>query len=568
MPTYRSSPRAGACIVPLEPASQDPHVRRLFASRAGKHADIRQPTPALFCDAFTKYTWHPARSGKEVHILAQRLVTDAQLAHVRDVLAACVAPSSLCDKDAMLDEMAHAGAVICVFNSERERRRSRACRRFAKLRLCDQNLYRDEVIVSGSAEHARGERDATWEEVLHNVQNFALRAACPQVQRELDLALAAALGAGTYFPDPDYLSLEIVTQEYFALGAEAYFGMWEHLKPGQVAGGELTLYSRALLVDGDPALHALVAGFFPGVTPVLPPGGCRQAGCQPASRVAKRGDSCRRYWAAVLQLRNFMQFADPPACNALLAALAGLLLGTTGAAAAFCPRRASRHTKVRWDAVELRHQLALLGRTTAAPAETIVALRRAVRLVGPPTTADQEGEMRRAARGFHWAYNAARVRLAGSSPRAPLNAAETKAFRRAFESVRCVQLGNPCDLDAGGLRDLCQVLELAEDHPNPLEMFARGGASDVSVEDFVAQVTHMLRHPRGWSGSGSGDSSRGSGSSRSSGSSRGNRRSRSSRGSRRSRSSRGSGSSWDSRGSAKGHGKGRKGEGRDRAGAR
>ena len=73
-------------------------------------------------------------------------------------------------------------------------------------------------------------RDATYEEIMHYVDRFGLRAAHPTFTRDLNDAHDNARAKGLYNRN--------TTGEYWICGFEAYFDFWRHDPTGTGSRGE------------------------------------------------------------------------------------------------------------------------------------------------------------------------------------------------------------------------------------------------------------------------------------------------------------------------------------------
>ena len=137
---------------------------------------------------------------------------------------------------------------------------------FARYGQGGQDLNGEETVVEGSPAYLAEDpqRDASYEEIAHLIQNTGITAALPAMQQQLDDALAAALAAGRYRPLSDLPEADY-DDEYLAIGLETYQGIWAHNPNGDGTGGddEFDFSTRQALASGDPALHAVIEGFFP-----------------------------------------------------------------------------------------------------------------------------------------------------------------------------------------------------------------------------------------------------------------------------------------------------------------
>ena len=225
--------------------------------------------PAVFRDTFAKYTKLTAPNGRAIHILAQARVTNAQLIRAREVLRfylSDVAGSEYgSNKARVADAMADRDATLVYFNHE-----SAAEAAFegalGEVDLAMQDLYATESPVEGSRAYLdNSTRDATFEEIFHLVHDQGVIPALPAFQREIRAATDAAMAAGTWEANPEWIAEGSTTQEYVISVFDVYMGLWAHDPDGDGTsfGGEYQVHNRAALRRNDPSGFALMPKFHP-----------------------------------------------------------------------------------------------------------------------------------------------------------------------------------------------------------------------------------------------------------------------------------------------------------------
>mmetsp|Transcript_51408 Transcript_51408/g.129762 ORF Transcript_51408/g.129762 Transcript_51408/m.129762 type:complete len:550 (-) Transcript_51408:69-1718(-) len=514
-------------IRPLRTGTGDPQIQALFSVRCSRtKAESAKVSAELFCKVFEQYTHVLSENGRPIHILAQREVAASQVKHVQNVVASMLTESGCEDcvpKAAIGNAAADLGLIIAVLDEKRMK--SRDARELRRTDILDQVLFVKEVIVPGSDPHQRGKKDATWEEVLHNIQNFGIRAAAPTFQLELDDALEDALLAGSYIPDQEYDSWTLVSQEFFAVTMETYFGMSETRGDG-LSGGEYIYIRRADMEVADPKTCGLIRRFFkpdsglpiaPNVRrPNLahPARGSNDAGGGIHDHLPREGreklerrESARRWWAAVALLR--CERPGPTgieATKALLGRACDLLCDP-----AFKPQRAAKNRTIALRAAAARaalRQICAKGQNLqdeqAVPMLACIRREMGLRVRRLPREDELEGKVK----AFLLDLNRLRAReLQGE--RSPAFDDLFKLFMEggSEEGTQKLCESDLCDLLlAVGFDEFDEAAELARS----LCASANGGSLDKAF--FSTAITQWARadHSRGGRERGGGRSSSGS----------------------------------------------------------
>ena len=229
--------------------------------------NLPNDTDPIFFNVANRYTHVIAENGDFIPILIQNNFSVDQISHVRNVLESYlvdVEDGEWGSNKAMISNAIGAtNAILLLLNDEDEYENPNVWS------LMDsgahgQDLLSTEVFPEGSIEYMNSSRrNATYEEVLHFVHNYGIQIANPTMQNEILSAMELAVESGYYNPLSD-LPIEDWDEEYLAMGLECYFGIWSHDPSGNGFCGdqEYPFIDRAAMLDGDPALHNIINGFF------------------------------------------------------------------------------------------------------------------------------------------------------------------------------------------------------------------------------------------------------------------------------------------------------------------
>jgi len=212
---------------------------------------------------FDRYTKVMAPNGKPIHIVAEKGYTDEQVVYARKILENHLTdvPGSVygSDKSAIANAMAENQAILALFYSV-ETMTSIKARRFWRSGVNAQDLRANETILEGTPEYmdnVNPVRDASYEEILHLIQDYGINDAAPVLSEKLWEAYQNALVKGLYTIN----SRE--TNEYFICGLEAYFDIWKHDPSGDgTREGEYIPLTRIELKEKDPAMYEIIEEFF------------------------------------------------------------------------------------------------------------------------------------------------------------------------------------------------------------------------------------------------------------------------------------------------------------------
>ncbi len=212
---------------------------------------------------FDRYTKTIAPNGKPIHIVAEKGYTDKQVVYARKILENHLTnvPGSLygSDKSATANAMADNSAILTLFFSTESMRTERA-RQLFRSGVSAQDLRAYETIIEGTLEYmdnSRPVRDASYEEILHLIQDYGINHADPVLSEKLWTAYRDALAKGLYTLE------DTETNEYFICGLEAYFDLWRHDPSGDgTREGEYMPLTRTELREKDPAMYEIIEEYF------------------------------------------------------------------------------------------------------------------------------------------------------------------------------------------------------------------------------------------------------------------------------------------------------------------
>ncbi|MBL4653627.1 MAG: hypothetical protein JKY53_12315 [Flavobacteriales bacterium] len=217
---------------------------------------------------FSKYTNIIADNGQPIHILAQNEVANDKVRKVVDVLRFYLRnyPSTYgTDKSEIANKMAEQKATIYIFNNEDSG--EKAIIKTKNIDLNFQTLYQEEIMVDGSQEYIGNSfRDATYEEVLHLVQDYGITEILPEYQTQIRAAADEAIAKGYWLSVmiPEWEQEGSIETEYLATILDVYYGFWQNSTNDVAFNGEYFYSSREAIRLGDSDGYSLMDGqFFP-----------------------------------------------------------------------------------------------------------------------------------------------------------------------------------------------------------------------------------------------------------------------------------------------------------------
>jgi len=215
-------------------------------------------------EVFTKYTKITAQNGRPIHLFAQSGVDDEKLMRAREILRMYLSPVPNSEygsyKFFVANSMADRNAALFFFDTQDSYESSSSKLQFVPFNW--QDLYATESILPGSSSYIYNEpRDATFEEILHMVQDFGITPMMPLYQKEISLAAEKAVRSNVYNPPSDLPQADH-DQEYLASVWDVYRDAWRYTAP-PAQYGEYLYNTRESLKQKDPDGYGLITRFLP-----------------------------------------------------------------------------------------------------------------------------------------------------------------------------------------------------------------------------------------------------------------------------------------------------------------
>ena len=243
-------------------------------------------TPEVFTNWFSMYTKVVAPNGKPIHLIAQSGWTRDQVLKARNVMEYILEsfPGSEYgdNKAAVSNALADRKATMVLFNTPEILREALSGPLGSVTDLSMQDLRANECPAEGDEDYmAHITRDASFEEILHLVQDYGIRPALPKMQKEIEAAHEAMEEKELWESWGD-------ANEYIAVILDNYLDLWtvnptvyegRPIEPGRIPEGAThfgayrAANGRAMLETNDPQGYVLLEKFFPRhltYTPQLP----------------------------------------------------------------------------------------------------------------------------------------------------------------------------------------------------------------------------------------------------------------------------------------------------------
>ena len=213
---------------------------------------------------FDRYTKINAPNGKPIHIVVEPGYNDRQVIYARKVLINHLTnlPGTKYghDKTTIANAMANNQSILFLFkdtNSFRGWFRNIERKGFE---VNGQDLRAYETILEGTDGYMAQKnptRDASYEEIMHFVQQWGIEQAHPTLSQDLFDAFWDARAKNIYLLDYDE------THEYFICGFEAYYDMWAHDPENDgTRENEYVPISNVSLKVNDPKMYNIVEQFM------------------------------------------------------------------------------------------------------------------------------------------------------------------------------------------------------------------------------------------------------------------------------------------------------------------
>jgi len=212
---------------------------------------------------FDRYTKVVAPNGKPIHIVIEPGYSDRQVIYARTVLINHLTdlPGSTYghDKSTIANAMSNAGAILFLFkDTDTFQNYFRGLPRGVNTNGQDLRAY--ETILEGTPgymDQQNPRRDASYEEIMHFVQQYGIMPGHPTLLHALWDGFYEARVKNIYRLDANE------TDEYFICGFEAYYDMWAHDPGGEGhRENEYVPISHMSLKVNDLKMYNIVEGFM------------------------------------------------------------------------------------------------------------------------------------------------------------------------------------------------------------------------------------------------------------------------------------------------------------------
>lgn len=208
-------------------------------------------------ELFSKYTYITAPNGGRVELLGTSGVSNEQMRYARDILTQYLITNgeryNRGHKKIVANSMANKKTALTFWDNENQAEANVG--KVATLGYNVQDLYATESLDSGN-------RDASYEEILHLVHNYGIAPTLFKYQDRLQKANDDAIEKGIWKPrmGADDLPKADFDDEYFAALMDCYLGLWEG--KGSTFDGAYAPSSKVELKSTDPTGYQLIRDLF------------------------------------------------------------------------------------------------------------------------------------------------------------------------------------------------------------------------------------------------------------------------------------------------------------------
>ena len=213
---------------------------------------------------FDRYTKVNAPNGKPIHIVVEPGYSDRQVIYARKILINHLTnlPGTKYghDKTTIANAMANHQSILFLFKDTKSFRSWFRNNQRKGFDVNGQDLLAYETILEGTdgyMDQKNPTRDASYEEIMHFVQQWGIEQAHPTLSQDLFDAFWDARAKNIYLLNYDE------THEYFICGFEAYYDMWAHDPENDgTRESEYVPISNASLKVNDPKMYNIVEQFM------------------------------------------------------------------------------------------------------------------------------------------------------------------------------------------------------------------------------------------------------------------------------------------------------------------
>jgi len=211
-------------------------------------------------EIFSKYVYTTAPNGGRIEIFGTSGVSDDQMIYAREIIEQYLTIDGLIykqkHKEIIANSLANKRSAIVFWDTESQYEDN--IDKVSAIGYNVQDLYATESWGSGN-------RDASYEEILHLVHNYGIAPTLFEYQSRIQKANDDAIKSGLWSPWGDLPKADF-DDEYFAAAMDCYLGLWKG--QGGTMGGTYKPSSRAEMKDQDPVGYKLILDLFGEIEPV------------------------------------------------------------------------------------------------------------------------------------------------------------------------------------------------------------------------------------------------------------------------------------------------------------
>jgi hypothetical protein len=210
---------------------------------------------------FSKYVYTTAPNGGRIEIFGTSGVSDDQMLYAREILVQYLTCEGAVykkkHKDIIANSMANKKCAMVFWDTQEQYESDMSKLTFSGYNL--QDLYATESWGSGN-------RDASYEEILHLVHNYGIAPTLFSYQSALQKANDDAIDKGIWKPWGGDLPKADFEDEYFAAVMDCYLGLWDG--QGSTMDGSYSPSNKDELKKTDPVGYKLIVDLFGDIKPV------------------------------------------------------------------------------------------------------------------------------------------------------------------------------------------------------------------------------------------------------------------------------------------------------------
>lgn len=212
-------------------------------------------------EIFSKYMYITAPNGKRIHIFGTSGVSDVQMEYAKKIFNHYFTTDgelyNSSSKQIIANSMGNKHTALVFFDTQQQYEANIG--KVSSLGFNVQDLYASESLNSGN-------RDASYEEILHLVHNYGIAPTLFEFQHRLQQANDNAITNKIWTPWGDLPKADY-EDEYFAGLMDTYIGLWEGTG-SSFGAGSYTPSTKEEMKTIDPDGYKLIRDLFGDITPV------------------------------------------------------------------------------------------------------------------------------------------------------------------------------------------------------------------------------------------------------------------------------------------------------------